>query len=52
MENWLAYNILMLSPAGEHKLIKTCIPKHSGVVTFVIEPGSKCSTRCDKADNI
>lgn len=37
---------------GEHKLLKVCIPKSSGVVTFVIEPAEKCKPRCEKVEGI
>lgn len=41
-----------MSEDDEHKLVKSCIPKGSGVVTFVIEPGEKCKPRCEKAESI
>jgi len=40
-----------MGPKEDHVLKKVCVPAN-GVISFVIESGSLCSEKTDKADDV
>jgi hypothetical protein len=38
IEKWLSYVVLLMTPTGEHKLIKVCIEEGDGLIAFGGDP--------------
>jgi len=46
VDGWLVYQVLLMNPSGEHKLVKVCVPKRSDIViVFGMEENDLCAER-------
>jgi len=46
VDGWFIYQVLLMNPQGEHKLIKTCVPQRTDIVIcFGMEETEQCVDR-------
>jgi len=50
VEGWLIYQVLLMNPSGDHKLVKVCVPKRNDIVIcFGMDENGLCADRVQTA---